>query len=124
MECGIQLGHGMRGYAQTLINEWGAGTVILGPRNFRSKNGDPCDGLIDFSRRIKREGARTLIDPQLFAPHDPHQNLAEFKYCSLCDGDLSKNYTKVVDELCAVNAKASSTAFILPAITAEKIDEA
>ncbi len=122
MECGIQLGHGMRGYAQTLIKEWGGGTVILGPRNFRSKSGDPCDALIDFSRRIKKEGAKTLIDPQLFVPGDPHQNLAKFRHCSLCNGDLSKNYAKVVDELCTVNAKASSTALILPASTVDKID--
>lgn len=123
MRCGIQLGHGMRGYTEELVDSWGPTLVMLGPRNFDSRGSSAPDKLASFSRRIKKSGAITYIDPQLFSCKMPQKNLAAFPHCSACRQDLAEHFEEVIEELIILNEAAETQAFVLPSNTTDIVDE-
>lgn len=123
MQCGIQLGHGMRSYTEELVSAWGHAMVMLGPRNFDSRGMNAPDKLVAFSKTISKNGACTFVDPQLFSCKAPQKHLASFPHCSACQQDLSQHYREVVKELATLNAAACTQALILPSNTTDVVDD-
>lgn len=124
MYCGIQFGHRMKNAAIELCELWQTSSIILGPRNFpASKYKTPQENIIDYAKKIKGCAQSIYIDPQLFAYANPAKHLRGFDYWKACKDDFQKNYAAVIEKLCELNAECSTTALILPAVTANKIDD-
>lgn len=124
MYCGIQFGHRMKNAAMDLCELWGDGSIMLGPRNFPpTKYKASSESLIDYAERLKGCAQNVYIDPQLFSCANPAKHLRNFSYWQACKGDLKKNSKQVIEKLAALNGSCATRAMVLPATTADRIDD-
>lgn len=118
MDLYLQMGHGMQGVARELIGNEKCGTAIISPMNILPKS------LFKFSEEIKKLGGDILFDPQLYFPREYQKNLSLYEYwpkgefTALENGELVRVVSKIAD----LNHSIGTKTMILPAFTANKID--
>jgi hypothetical protein len=124
MDFGIQMGHGMKGIAETLLEKWGGGTLVLSPRNSQANAKVTAkEKLIELARDFSDDMNQILIDPQLFSTKSASRNLEMFPHWQLCSGDLSSTYRQVVQEIIDLNTACECESIILPSATSYQIDK-
>ena len=114
MELFLQLGYGMKQHCKTLIKEWGAGSVILSPRDMSSET------MCEFSKSLIKLGGASLLDPQFYNPHANHPGILQHANWDpesateeVCSEDGAMNLVaKLKDE----NDAIGTSAFILPSL--------
>lgn len=118
MELYLQMGHNMQKLALEYLEDFENGTVIVSPMNMMPKS------IVNFCNNVHKKKGKVLIDPQLYYPRKHQKNLAKYSYwpqedyTALETGQLDK----IVNELFRLNEEAASDMFLLPAITAKKVD--
>ena len=123
MKLYLQLGHGMMGYCEELIQKWGEGTVILSPRDLDHKQ------IVQFPKKIKKLNGNTLLDPQLYDPRCDHKRLTSHAYwpsafsTSLLLSDATY-LNSLLKKIAEVNKTADTKAYIVPGIYCDKVDRA
>jgi hypothetical protein len=121
MELGLQFGWGMMAHSRTLVREWGAGRVILSPRDLDG------DQLRRMGREISSLGGDPVLDPQFYLPHSDHERLRSHAYWS--DGFepdhqlLPSEWSKLLSDLGALNREMGTTSLMLPGIMADSPDQ-
>jgi hypothetical protein len=125
MNFGIQMGHGMKGIADTLLEKWGGGTLVLSPRNSQANvKVTAKEKLISLAHDFSSDVNQVLVDPQLFSVKSASKNLELFPHWQLCSGDLSSSYKKVVREIIDLNRACECKSVILPSATSYQVDQA
>lgn len=117
MKLYLQFGHGMMGLCRDLLPNMPDSSVILSPRDLDESQIErlACD--------ITESGGSTLLDPQLYAPRCDHQKLTNHTYWPADYSTASMNYNTVLSELKALNDKAQTSAFILPGLYCERVND-
>ncbi|MCC7179566.1 MAG: hypothetical protein IT177_14395 [Acidobacteria bacterium] len=122
MELGLQFGYGMMDHCRSLIAAWGGGTAVLSPRDL---NGDQLKRLAVSLKALPN--ARVLVDPQVYLPHSDHERLCSHDYWprDYQTGAfwVGTGLSHLVDRLCALNDELGSSAFIVPGLLAQRIDD-
>lgn len=119
MELFIQMGHNMQSLALEHLDEFGDGTVIVSPMNILPNK------IKTYASKVHKKNGKIIIDPQLYYPRKLQKKLAQYTYwpqdniTSLESGQ----FDKVVQELSILNKECNSDAFLLPSITAKKVDD-
>jgi hypothetical protein len=121
MELALQFGWGMMDHCTELLSAWGAGTVILSPRDLKPEQ------LPRFAERVASAGGGTLLDPQFYLPHADHERLTSHEYWpkQYATGDFwsGSEFRTLLDRLETLNESVGSYAAILPGLHAEHVDE-
>lgn len=118
MDLYLQMGHGMQSLGLDLLDEWGAGTLILSPLNISQ------DKIINFSKIVHKKKGNVLLDPQLYYPRKNHKKLTQYSYwpkeniTSLENGECDM----LLKDLTELNKKLNSSSFILPSFTVNVIN--
>lgn len=119
MELFIQMGHNMRTLALEHLEEFGGGTIIISPMNILPNK------VKDYAIEVRKKNGKILFDPQLYYPRKYQKKLSEYEYWP--QGNITSleqgQFDMVVRELSLLNSEIESDAFLLPSITAKKIDE-
>lgn len=119
MDLWLQFGWGMIAHCQELHNTWGDATVILSPRDLEPGQ------LERVVQELVAVDASVLVDPQFYLPHANHKRLTSHAY-------WPRNYDTAefwagdqLEQLVANLAQLTEScdAFIVPGITASKVDE-
>lgn len=121
MELFLQLGYGMKQHCKTLIKEWGAGSVILSPRDMSSET------MCEFSKSLIKLGGASLLDPQFYNPHANHPGILQHANWDpesateeVCSEDGAMNLVaKLKDE----NDAIGTSAFILPSLFCKSVTQ-
>lgn len=121
MKLYLQMGHGMAGLTNYLIENWGGGLAILSPRN------QTDDALVNSSKKIRSLGGQVVFDPQFYLPRSDHHRLTKHSYWpssySTTDS-IDDEVKKMVDKLISdYNTPLETEFFILPGYIAKKISE-
>lgn len=120
MRLALQFGHGMMALSKTLVEEWGAGTVILSPRNVAE------DRQITLADELRGAGADVLFDPQFYVPHQRHTKLRRYGYWpGAYDRSMfwtGSGLSEMLDGLIELNAQLGAAAVILPGPYCETVD--
>lgn len=99
--------------SRDLLERWGAGTVILSPRDLAPSQ------LLRFSREIRDRSGAVLLDPQTYIPHEAHFRLESYDYwpgCSgVCDVDPA-TWHSTVARLIELNRLLGAAHIILPGV--------
>ena len=74
MELYLQFGYGMMEHCRALIAEWGAGTVILSPRDLSREQ------MVRLSGELREDGGSVMVDPQFYVPDANHGRLTSHDY--------------------------------------------
>lgn len=119
MELFIQMGHNMQSLALEHLDEFGDGTVIVSPMNILPSK------IKTYTAKVHKKNGKVIIDPQLYYPRKLQKKLAQYTYWPQDDFTLleSGQFDKVVQELSNLNKECNSDAFLLPSITAKKVDD-
>lgn len=122
MKLYLQLGSGMMAHCQSLILEWGNGTVILSPRDLDDKQ------LKQFSKSInKLPNGAVILDPQFYLPHADHSRLIKHEYWvkSYSTGTFfaGSPLTKLLFDLKNLNNELGTSEVILPGLLANEITD-
>lgn len=122
MRFQLQFGFGMMDHSKVLVKEWGAGEVILSPRDLTS------DQLDRLSLSIRsHEGGSVVLDPQFYLPHADHERLREHRYWPASYETSSffggPALTTLVTTLRDLNNRLQTRAFILPGLLAERVTD-
>lgn len=117
MRLYLQFGHGMMGLCRELLPNMRGSSVILSPRDLDKSQ------IEKFAKDIRNGGGSTLLDPQLYAPRCDHQKLTNHTYWPANYSTASTNYNIVLDELKALNNIAQTSAFILPGLYCERVND-
>lgn len=118
MELFLQMGHNMQKLALEYLEDFGSGTIIVSPMNILPKS------INKFVTNVHKRNGSILIDPQLYYPRKFQKNLAQYEYwpkeefTALEEG----SFNKVIEQLAILNYETSSEVFLLPSITAKKVD--
>ncbi|WNY99747.1 hypothetical protein SUSP_002165 [Sulfurospirillum sp. 'SP'] len=120
MDLYLQLGHGMMGYCEDLITQWGEGTVILSPRDLTEEQ------TKQFSNRLHKLNGKTLFDPQYYNPRAEHYKLIKWSHW-LNDFDTSLFSDDLFLESKFINIKqindyCQTEAYIIPSPLCEEVD--
>jgi PAS domain-containing protein len=122
MELYLQFGYGMMEHCRHLLTRWGGGTAILSPRDLDSAQ------LVRLASDITGlPNGKVLLDPQFYLPHSDHERLCAHEF-------WPKNYetgtfwegqglSTLLQKLQALNRQISSSAFILPGLLADRVDD-
>lgn len=118
MELYIQMGHNMRSLALEHLDEFGNGTIILSPMNILPKS------IEKYATEVHKKNGKVLIDPQLYYPRKYQKKLSEYEYWPQKDITLLEEgqFEQVIEKLVSLNKKTKADMFLLPSITAKKID--
>lgn len=115
------MGHGMASLANSLVQKWGEGLVILSPRD------QTVDALLASSKKIRSFGGEVVVDPQYYLPRSNHHRLNKHLYWpnSYTTVDaISDEVKKMIDSLLSdYNTPLETSFFILPGYLANKIDD-
>lgn len=121
MELYLQYGHGMKKLSIDLIKKWGAGTVILSPRDLTT------DKISTYSEDFIKVNGKTLLDPQLYYPRANHERLISHDYWPdnystgfLTDRASLNNLLAKIKDL---NQNAITSDYILPGLFCSRVDE-
>jgi hypothetical protein len=122
MEMYLQLGSGMMQMSRDLVEEWGGGTVILSPRDLEPKQ------LTTLATDINDlPSGQVLLDPQFYLPNSAHKRLVSHAYWpddyesgGFWGGPHLRGLLAGVLDL---NSELKTSAVILPALYADKIDD-
>ena len=117
MKLYLQFGYGMMGLCRTLLPNMSDSAVILSPRDLDETQ------LETLGNDIINVGGSTLLDPQLYAPRCDHQKLTNHTYWPAGYSTASMNYNTVLSELKILNDKAKTSAFILPGLYCERVND-
>lgn len=117
MKLYLQFGHGMMGICRELLPNMPNASVVLSPRDLKESQ------IEKFGNDIIKIGGSTLLDPQLYAPRCDHQKLTNHTYWPADYSTASMNYNAVLSELKALNDKAQTSAFILPGLYCERVND-
>lgn len=121
MDLYLQMGHGMRGVATTLLGQWGGGAAILSPRDMDHTQ------VVAASREVHSVKGRVLIDPQCYTRDADHGRLNAHGYWKafreIPTGDfVGKDGARaILKPLLALVKEASADALILPGLMTQKI---
>lgn len=101
---------------------WGAGTVILSPRDLKRKQ------LVKLSDEIRAlPGGRVLVDPQFYVPRSDHHRLTAHDYWP--DSYQTSGFfggpamQTMMSDVLQLNRDLGTSAFILPGLMATEIDD-
>lgn len=112
----------MMSMCESLMDEWGEGTVILSPKNVAETS------IARHSRNLINAGASTLFDPQLYFPGHNHRRLQPYSYWPARYDATTFWTTARADELLHrlldLNVELGTSAMILPAPYCETVDDA
>lgn len=121
MKLYLQMGHGMGSLANSLVQKWGEGVVILSPRDQTS------EALLSSSKKIKSFGGEVIVDPQFYLPRSNHHRLNHHSYwpTNYTTSDaISDEVKQMIDSLIVdYNTPLNTSFFILPGCLASKIDD-
>lgn len=119
MELFIQMGHNMQGLALEHLEEFGGGTIIISPMNILPSK------VKAYASKVHKKNGKILVDPQLYYPRQYQKKLSLYDYWP--QNDITSlemgQFDTVVKELSKLNNEVEAEAFLLPSITAKKIDE-
>lgn len=120
MKLAIQFGHGMKALCEELLPQMRDTSIILSPRDLSDSQ------LVSYSNQFVALGARTFIDPQLYAPHSNHKKLTAHSYWpqNFSTGMFSNSTSirNMLTELYGLNQRAGTAGFILPGIFCSKVE--
>ncbi len=122
MELHLQFGYGMMDHCRALLNAWDGGTVILSPRDLKPRQ------LERLAQEIA-EGpkAEVLLDPQFYLPYADHERLTSHEFWPSdynSDGFwFGADLRRLLGKLVNLNTALKCSAFILPGLFAEKVDD-
>jgi hypothetical protein len=122
MELYLQFGYGMMTHSCHLISEWGGGTAILSPRDLQ------VDQMTRLAKRITGlPDGHVMLDPQFYLPHADHKRLcshaywpADYETTAFWQGS---SLERLLVELTSLNDTLSTSAFILPGVLADQIND-
>lgn len=121
MELYLQFGHGMLEHTRHLIARWGAGTVILSPRDMTVSQ------LEALPPDVLSHGGSTLLDPQFYDPRADHHGLVKHEYWP---DDFSTSIfvsgpplISLLEQLRDLNNLSQTAAFILPGLFCDRVDD-
>ena len=122
MELYLQFGYGMMDHSRELLTRWGAGTVVLSPRDLKPER------LAGFAAEINRiDNACVLVDPQFYLPHCDHERLCSHDFWpSDYESQLfwqGPPLSELLTKLIALNSACGCEDFILPGMLATRIDD-
>lgn len=122
MDLHLQFGHGMMEHSRHLVRSWGAGTVILSPRDLERKQ------LVKLSDDIRSmQGGQVLVDPQFYVPRSDHHRLTSHDYWPdtyQTNGFFSgTGMQTLLSTVLQLNQELGCAAFILPGLVADTIDD-
>lgn len=121
MDFALQFGWGMGSCSLELLQQWGGGCVILSPRDLNS------DQLPRQAQSIRNVRGRVLFDPQFYGPRSNHDRLTSHNYWPnnyQTNGFIGGNGMDVMlNALAELNIQLGSSAFILPGLMAQEVDE-
>jgi hypothetical protein len=121
MRLYLQFGHGMMDHTATLLEEWGDGGVLLSPRDLDDAQ------LSRMAKRLRKNAAEVLLDPQCFVRDADHYRLTEHEYwkvykdCStgsIVSGDGAARLIKSLTEL---NERLEADRFVIPGLLASEV---
>lgn len=119
MELFIQMGHNMQTLALEHLDEFGDGTIIISPMNILPNK------LKGYVSKVHKKNGKVLVDPQLYYPRQYQKKLSQYAYWP--QNDITSlelgQFDNVVQELSKLNSEVEADAFLLPSITAKKVDE-
>jgi hypothetical protein len=122
MELYLQFGYGMMEHCRFLISEWQGGTVVLSPRDLTDEQ---LGRLAQTIRDLP--GGDVLLDPQFYLPRADHERLRSHEYWpeSYSTGTFWQGpaLTELLTRLTDRNRTIGSTAFILPGVLADTIND-
>lgn len=119
LELFIQMGHNMQSLALEHLKDFGDGTIILSPMNIIPAN------IGKYAKKVRNNNGKILVDPQLYYPRKYQKNLTKYDYWpqdNFTNLELGQ-FDYVIERLALLNYEVSSEAFILPAFTANKVDD-
>lgn len=120
MKMAIQYGHGMKDLCKELLSRKYDLSIILSPRDLTDQQ------IVKFSRDFIALGGRTLIDPQLYAPHSNHRKLTSHIYWpeSFATGMFTdvNSLRQIMKSLKNINIDAGTYKLILPGIYCSRVD--
>jgi hypothetical protein len=120
MEMYLQFGHGMMEHCRVLLAAWGAGAVILSPRDL---NAGQLQTLADDI--TGREG-RVYLDPQLYTPYSDHARLTSYPYWpqeyESAGFWASPALVDMITELRTLNQHLGCRQMILPGVLADPVN--
>ncbi len=119
MELFIQMGHNMQTLALEHLEEFDGGTIIISPMNILPNK------IKDYAYKVHKKKGKVLVDPQLYYPRQYQKKLSQYAYWPQSDITSLEmgQFDAVVEELAKLNTEVKAEAFLLPSITAKKIDE-
>ena len=119
MELFIQMGHNMQALALEHLEEFDGGTIIISPMNILPNK------VKGYATRVHKKKGKVLVDPQLYYPRQYQKKLSQYAYWPKSDITSLEmgQFDTVVEELSKLNNEVEAEAFLLPSITAKKIDD-
>lgn len=120
MELYLQFGWQMTPTCLRLLGEWGAGTVILSPRDLDPRH------LGDAAERIRAAGGKVLVDPQLYTPHETNFRLSKHSFWPGCAGvcDVSApEWGRTIRELRRLNTSLGAHMQLLPGVICSRPED-
>ncbi|MDX8400700.1 MAG: hypothetical protein R8K20_10705 [Gallionellaceae bacterium] len=121
MELYLQFGHGMIGLANELIGNWGAGGVILSPRDLTQ------DQLTKLGQGVLKKNGEPLFDPQCFVRDANHHRLTGYRYWQMFAAASSRSFNKgsgideALVEIATINEAIGATRYIIPGVLAKPV---
>lgn len=111
MEFALQFGYGMMEHCRVLVGHWGAGSVVLSPRDLST------DQMVKLSGDIGGRGGLTLLDPQLYVPDCDHVRLTAHSFWPQVPEYWRDplELRRVIGELVRLNSDVNTSLFISPA---------
>ena len=109
----------MQALALEHLEEFDGGTIIISPMNILPNK------VKGYATRVHKKKGKVLVDPQLYYPRQYQKKLSQYAYWPKSDITSLEmgQFDTVVEELSKLNNEVEAEAFLLPSITAKKIDD-
>lgn len=119
MKLYLQFGYGMMELSKILTSKWADDTaIVLSPRDLNYHQ------LLNFGKKLLKQGTEALIDPQLYDPAQTNlPQFAEHDYWPANETfPTGKNFAVCLKHLVTLNTEVGCTRIIIPGLLAISIN--